>query len=193
MRGSDGLVNRWMRAAALSGVVLIALTGCTSNYDSVLWRQMDATESAFLGRLSELRQVYAARKDVIARIKSGTYWAGGEPPGFLVEDAAGVVTYNFRPAGAASGGDGSILFDALVYSGPRDPDAPLEVPGRAPGGRYNGPSALYTCFTISVSFTGDRMDSWYRTSDDPELPCPDELVALLDDGAQYERADAFDG
>lgn len=184
---------RHLRVVALAGLLPVALAGCGSGYDGVLWRQMDTVESAFYRPFSELSDRSAPYQDVIAAVRSDTYWAGAGTPVPLAEGEAGAVTYGLRTEGIDEGGDGEFEFDAFVSSGPRDPDAPREEPGGATGGRYSGPSTVYTCFTIRATVAHGRMAGWHRAWDDPELRCPEELVATAGDGARHVPAAKFDG
>ncbi|HOA86083.1 MAG TPA: hypothetical protein PKH61_01605 [Microbacteriaceae bacterium] len=182
-------------ALVLAGILALALalTGCSAEYDGVLWRQMDAAESTFYEPFRELRDRSASSDDVIAAIQSDTYWAGRATPDALTTAEAAAVTYHLRADGLDGSGDGELAFDTLVYSGIRDPATPRELRGGGTGGRYSGPTAVYTCFTIRVSFTDDRMTGWLRDWADPGLPCPDSLVAALDAGARYVAVAEFDG
>lgn len=184
---------RRVGVAGLAGILVVVLTGCGADYDGVLWRQMDVAGGAVYEPFNEFGDRSAPYDDVIAAIRSDNYWSGtGTPDSLTVADAA-TVTYNLRAPGLDGSGDGEIALDAFVYSGTRDPDTPRELPGGGHGGRYSGPTAVYTCFTIRVSFTDNRMAGWFRAWDDPELPCPDGLVAALDSGARYVPVAEFDG
>lgn len=185
------------RAVTGSALVLtsLALLGCAQGYDSVLWLQMDTTENLLYEELSSSREVGATRAEVSASVRSGSdFWDGVSAPTFLAAAEPAVVTFNFRSAAGDSHEETRLTFDALIYSGLREPNGPLQKPGSGPEGRYGGPASLYTCFSIDAIFADDRMLQWFRTfDDDASALCPPELVKALDGEAKFEQPNEFDG
>ncbi|WDG17008.1 hypothetical protein [Microbacterium sp. Clip185] len=182
-------------AVAVLGVAAMALSGCTQSYDGVLWRQMDATEGGFVGRIGDLREAGASRADAVAVLEEGTYWAGGAAPDSLDASAPAVLTHNYRweRGDVTYAVENLLAFDVFASSGLRDPALPREDVNRSSGVPYAGPSGVYTCFTVRIRFLDDRLVSWDRPRDDTEQPCPEVLVDRLDDGAQYVPIHEFDG
>ena len=179
----------------LGSLVLVGCSAGSAGYDSVLWLQMDAAENVLFDELVSLHQTGSTQADTVAAVKAaGEYWDGTSDPSFLTPDAPAAVIIDFRPAAHEFPYDSALSFDALIFSGPRDPDLPRKMPGSSAGGRYDGPPALYTCFTIEVAFTDDRMSNWHRSFDnDSRIPCPEALVAAMGEDAQYQPPTEFDG
>lgn len=188
---------RFGRRCAIAATVLgsLALVGCSPCYDSVLWLQMNSTENVLFDELISLRQTASTQAETVVGLKAaGEYWDGASVPSFMTPDAPAVITYDFRSERGKPPHDATLSFDALIYSGPRDPNVPRQTPGSTAGGRYSGPPALYTCFTIEVGFIRDRMSDWHRSfENDSRIPCPDALVTAIGDDAQYQPPTEFDG
>ncbi|MDR6865588.1 hypothetical protein J2Y69_000170 [Microbacterium resistens] len=178
-------------ATAFIAITTSVLAGCSSGYDGVLWRQMDAAENPLYDELVEAQRLGATPAEMLASLQKETLlWDGGGAPESLRADESAVVVYGFTPGWRGAEKNALLSFDALIFSGPRDPEIPRDEIGARGGERYTGPSAVYTCFTIEAQFTDGALRSWDR-SFDPD--CPKALVDALGAGAQYERPTEFDG
>ncbi|MDR6201095.1 hypothetical protein QE374_003004 [Microbacterium sp. SORGH_AS428] len=181
--------------AVVVAVAVLALSGCAQSYDGVLWRQMDSAEGGFVARITTLRETGATRADAVAALKRDTYWDGGAVPASLGPTAAAVLTHGYRwePGDASYAEEVVLVLDVFASSGLRD-EAPLHGDvGTSAVMAYDGPPAVYTCFSVRIHFLDDRLASWYRPWDDSEQSCPNVLVDRLDDGAQYVPIHEFDG
>lgn len=183
-----------MRSAGAVAAV-VALAGCAAGYDAVLWRQMDAEESAAYAIVTAAKADGSSQDTFLSALKgSPGFWHEGSSPPVDGPDAGATFFYNVDDSGAEAG-EGVVTFDVFVHSGLRPQGMPREEPGSAAGGAYTGPPSVYTCFRLEVTFAGDRLWNVQRTHDygDDRLVCPQQLVDAIGDGATYEEPTEFDG
>lgn len=166
-----------------AGLVALSLSACATEYhgphsdiDSVLWMQVAGLEDPFL---SGLHRAWEGDPQAFADSLPGARW-DGTPDSVERLDIGdgGVVVYDVSPTR-----DGA-EFSVFVSSGPRAE----QIPGREKA--YTGPSAVFTCSTVTVVAHADGTLSTRRTTLDG---CPAPLVEALPDDAAFASAEVFDG
>ena len=109
----------------------------------------------------------------------GHYWNGISNAADLNLDKGGSVFFDIQEDSK------NVIFDVLISSGPRNPAADPFADSEP----YWGPSAIYTCFVVSIEFDG-RTDTRF-TYDDAK--CESKLVTTLGDQAKFYPVDDFSG
>ncbi|OZB81322.1 hypothetical protein [Microbacterium sp. 13-71-7] len=180
--------RRAVTAVAIMGVVGAVAAGCSTardDVDPVMWRQVDGAENAMYRELANPGIGGLKASEIFGRLSEAlVYWDGNATPVRFPEDDGTAVFYNFH----LEAGGGDAAFEMFVASGLSD--------GRpAPGKIGPGPSRVYTCYRIELSFERGVLSSFSRSgdSDRDRLECPGELVGALGDGAQYREPWLFDG
>ena len=170
----------------LTGAALVVgtLSGCaTQEVDGTLWRQIASHKDPFGQSLVSAVETIAADElaDGIRNggALTGDFWDGDEssldalrlqPGGLVIHD---LVEYT----------DG-ISFGVMISSGPRDIESD---PLARPSWPYFGPTSVFTCTEIVVSFAPQTRWSW------SDRDCDDALAKMLDPGARLAPINAFDG
>ena len=180
--------KRTVAAVVMMGIVGAAAAGCSTardDVDPVLWRQVDSAENAMYRELDNPGVSRPTASEIFDRL-SGTlvYWDGKADSPTFPDDTGTAVVYGFHEE---TGGDGA-AFEMFVASGLSD--------GRSVPGRIGpGPSRVYTCYRIELSFERGVLSNFYRGSDNDKdrLECPRVLVDAVGDGAQYREPWLFDG
>lgn len=155
-------------------VVLGSLVGCAQRpHDGVLWRQVaaftDPLGKALNDAIGTERSAFVTSLNDDSGTLPGRYWSGVSNPANLSLDSGGLVLFDSQDNSSA------VMFDVLISSGPRNPDAdPL-----ADSSAYSGPSAVYTCFVVTVEFDTQTVTGW--TYDDGK--CTPRLVETLGNSA----------
>lgn len=125
------------------------------------------------------RSVFVTGLKSASTVLPGHYWNGISDPTDLDLDKGGLAFFDIRE------NPKNVMFDVLISSGPRDPAAdPL-----ADSTPYWGPSAIYTCFVVTVEF-GGRAETRFGYDD---TECEPKLVTTLGDQAKFYPVDAFSG
>jgi hypothetical protein len=186
---------RRITAGSITAMAVLVIAGCSSGYDSVLWRQMDRQEAEAYQLIDESESLAVSPAGFVADLRSSpTYWDGHTLPQVDPEEPA-TFYYDVRGPDVNQLGAPVVSFDVLVHSGARPPGAPREEPGGESSGPYAGPPSVYTCYTLAVAFTAERMWQTRRSNDGGEelLSCPPELVEVIGERARYELPTDFDG
>lgn len=175
--------RRRVTAAIIVGALMATVTSCATEYrgqssgiDGVLWRQVASFEDALWS------SVYGSVLDGSAAYLDslpGERW-DGRPSSARGLDltAGGIILYDISTTRTAA--DVSVF----IASGPR-PAVPRDD-GRA----YNGPSQVYTCFTVEVDFASTSAPAPSRVILND---CPQPLVELLPEDAAFASDEVFDG
>ncbi|MFC9559604.1 hypothetical protein [Agromyces sp. NPDC056965] len=171
------------RPILLLAALPILLTGCRAEYhghdsgiDGVLWRQIAAFEdplsSGFYRPSAGDPAAYLAGLEV-------QRWDGldASAPGLDLRNG-GVVLYD------VSSTDSAAEFSVFITSGPRADVVTDE------GGKYTGPSTVYTCYGMETEFRSREQPSADRIIFDD---CPPALVELLPEDAAFASGEVFDG
>lgn len=186
---------RRIAAGGIAAVAALAMSGCASGYDSVLWRQMDRQEAEAYRLIDEAEAWAQTSAGFVADLTgSPAYWNGHTLPAVDPEEPA-TFYFNVRDSDVDEFGAPRASFDVLVHSGARPERVPREDPGRGSGGPYAGPPSVYTCYTLVVTFAAEHVWRTHRSHDSGKdvLTCPAELVEAIADGAQYVLPTEFDG
>jgi hypothetical protein len=180
---------------AIVAVVGLCLTGCSvAEYDGVLARQIGALKDPLMRSMSDSEKVGIEQDTFVDDVKTeggavpGAYWDGTSDPMALTLNEGGTVLYDLRDTG-----NGLVVFDVLLASGPRDAKSDRFVSASEP---YFGPPSIYTCFSITVEFLDGLFVDWSRNgSGSPAAGagCDPELVDTLGPGASAEPVVEFDG
>jgi hypothetical protein len=157
--------------------------GCSSGTpDDVLWRQVAAFKDPFGTALRAA--VGTEHSAFVAGLKGGSsvlpgqYWDGTSSPGDLKLAKGGLVYFDLLDSSK------NVKFDVLISSGPRNPAAdPL-----ADSKPYAGPSAIYTCFVVTIEVAGQAATGFNFE----DAACESKLVATLG-GAELYPVDDFSG
>jgi len=174
---------------------VLAISGCASGYDSVLWRLMDEQESEAYRIIGVAQRTSVGPAGFVSELERlPTYWDGRHLPSVDSELPA-TFYFNVHDGDVDRFGDPLVSFDVLVHSGIRPDGAPREDPGGISAGPHFGPPSVYTCYRLVVTFVAERVWRWHRSHDGGEelLDCPEELETVLADDAQYETPHEFDG
>lgn len=169
---------------ALAAISLL-LAGCAPHYDDVLWRPVVLPYKDLIAH-SLAAPSDLTSSEVAGQILNNTsampsqYWDGeSDPEGFGLEHG-GLVVWDVVDQG------GSIQFDGLISSGPRDAESDPPIHDSP----YFGPSAIYTCFTVIADAPMEQYEGSFGYE---ELPCPAELVETLDPHAMSAPIGEFKG
>lgn len=164
---------------AVAGTVTSCATeyhGYNSGIDGVLWRQVASFEDPLSARL------YAPGMDGSAaylETLDAQRWDGRGPSTVDLDvESGGIILYDI------SSTPRSAEVSVFIASGPR-PAVP-----RDDGGAYSGPSQVYTCYAVEVSFASSVAPSASRVTLDE---CPQPLVELLPEDAAFASGEVFDG
>ncbi|WP_448005465.1 hypothetical protein [Agromyces bauzanensis] len=193
------IAKRRDRVAVALGAIVVAvglcLTGCSvAGYDGVLARQIGDLKDLLMRSVSDLEKVGTEKDTFVDDVKTeggavpGAYWDRTSDPMALSLNEGGTVLYDLRDTG-----QGLVVFDVLLASGPRDAKADRFVGASEP---YFGPPSIYTCFSITAEFQDDLFVDWSRDrggSPAAGAGCDPELVDTLGPGASAEPVVEFDG
>ncbi|MBC7763810.1 MAG: hypothetical protein H7201_18880 [Candidatus Saccharibacteria bacterium] len=164
-------------------VIALSITGCVTEYhgydsgiDGTLWRQIAAFEDP-LSR--SLFQPSVDEPDAYLGSLPGQLWTGSVASAADIDLREGGVVLYERTAT-----DSTAALSVFIASGPR-PDVPTDR-----GGRYNGPSQVFTCYQVEAFFSAEAAPSIGRVTVDD---CPLALVDLLPKDAAFASGEVFDG
>lgn len=172
----------------MMSVIMATAAGCSNASDVVepaLWRHVDAAENLVYGILTSPTSNISTSDVLLERLSDAVaHWDGREDPNGFSEDAGTAVFYNFRE----DAGSEDVAFDVFLASGRSDDSS-------TPGWFGSGPTRVYTCYRIEVSFEVGGLSDFHRSHDHGEdrLDCPPELASALGDGVQYREPWVFDG
>ncbi len=188
-------MKRWTYASllALTAATTIALAGCSSTYDGVLWRQLDRQEGFAFDLISQAEHDRIGHEEFRANLTSSeAFWDGTADSSMFASGGPASAIYNVTES-VDDFGDPTVSFDLLVFSGLRPVGVPRDI-GRSDG-VYNGPPSVYICYRLSVTFVAGAVWSRHRSHDyGPDLlSCPPQLVETLGPGAAYGEPAEFDG
>ncbi len=170
------------------GALTAFVTACSTDqddFDSVLWRQLDAAENQMYRVLTAPDRSVGTPAVLFERLSTVlAYWDGKAAPATFSEERGMAIFYSYRE----EAGSKQASFEMFVASGR------IENPT---GKRVFTAEAkqVYTCYRIDVSFKNGAVDGFFRGSDSDEhrLECPQELRGALGEGAEYREPWMFDG